>query len=73
MVRDAPRKVWTRKEVEWLENSGAFEGQHYELVEGDLINKTGKRRPHYSAVAHGASRLRALFGEGFVLQEHPST
>src|SRR5215471_2642754 len=71
LVPEAPRKRWTRTEVELLENSCAFEGQHYELVGGDLINKMGKKRPHYSAVAYSGSCLRALFGEGLVLQETP--
>ena len=66
-----PRKHWTRAEVEMLENSGAFDGQHYELVEGDLISKMGKKRPHYSGVASSTEQLIRAFGTGLVFPETP--
>ena len=33
------RRPWTRKDYEVLESTGAFEGQRYELIEGELIDK----------------------------------
>lgn len=45
-----PRKRWTREELDALEGTGLFEGQHLELIEGELFNKTGKRRAHVNAL-----------------------
>lgn len=41
-----PRKRWTRAECERLERHGLIDGQRYELIEGDLIDKMGKNQPH---------------------------
>jgi hypothetical protein len=40
------RKPWTREECAAYERAGLWEGQHYELIEGELINKMGKNSPH---------------------------
>jgi Uma2 family endonuclease len=45
------RKRFTRSEVARLSEAGVFEGQRYELIEGDLIDKMGQNPPHASAVA----------------------
>src|SRR5690242_20722929 len=50
-VKDAPRKSWTREEVEAFERAGLFVGQRYELVEGELINKMGQKKPHFMGTA----------------------
>ena len=57
-----PRKRWTRQEIEVFERSGAWEGQHFELIEGDLINKMGKYLRHALAVKNVAQALALLFG-----------
>ncbi|MFN0166673.1 MAG: Uma2 family endonuclease [Bryobacteraceae bacterium] len=56
------RKQWTRTEVEFLESSGRFPG-HYELVEGELLSKMGKKRPHVIAAGTVLRCLLAVFGD----------
>jgi Uma2 family endonuclease len=41
-----PRKRFTRNEVERMIHAGFFEGQRYELIDGDLIDKMGQDPPH---------------------------
>jgi Uma2 family endonuclease len=67
----AKRKLWTRDEVDALEKLGAFVGQRLELVDGELIDKMGKNRPHVFVVELIRQWLFAVFGAGFVLQESP--
>jgi hypothetical protein len=38
---ELPWKRSTREKVERLTNSGFFEGQRYELIDGELIDKRG--------------------------------
>jgi Uma2 family endonuclease len=45
-----PRKRFTRDEVERLSAEGYFEGQRYELIDGDLVDKTGQNPPHAMAI-----------------------
>ena len=66
-----PRKVWTRAECEALEERGLLTGQHLELIEGELINKMGKKLPHVSAVTLLKAWLVGVFGIPFVIQEAP--
>src|SRR5258708_787473 len=66
-----PRKRWTRAECAVYEQSGMWDGQHYELVEGDLINKMGKNDPHIASVARMVRRLMKMFDEEMVFQEAP--
>lgn len=46
----ALRKRFTREEFERLTESGAFAGQRYELIDGDLIDKMGQNGPHALAI-----------------------
>lgn len=57
-----PRKAWTRRECELIESTGVFEGQRYELIEGDLINKMGMNEPHAILIVRLTAWLVALFG-----------
>lgn len=66
-----PRKRWTRAECEELERIGLFYGQHLELIEGELFNKMGKRRPHVNALLLVVGWLTQVFGTQFVNQEAP--
>lgn len=66
-----PRKVWTRAECAKLEASGLLDQQHFELVEGDLIRKMGKKRPHVNAVTLLMAWLVEVFGVQFVNPEAP--
>jgi Uma2 family endonuclease len=51
VTREAPpRKRFTRREVEAMGESGLFDGQRYELIDGDLIDKMGQKPRHSSAI-----------------------
>jgi len=66
---DPPRKRWTREECVALEASGIWDQQHLELIEGELISKMGKKRPHTNAMVIMHAWLLRVFGEQFVNQE----
>jgi Uma2 family endonuclease len=67
---DPPRKRWTRAEFEsfpdWVLN-----GERLELVEGELISKMGKNRPHVNAQGLLHAWLLGIFGGRFVQSEAP--
>jgi Uma2 family endonuclease len=65
------RKQWTRAECASLEASGLLSQQHLELVEGELIDKMGKNRPHVNALGAMRDWLIEVFGKRFVNQEAP--
>lgn len=50
---DPPRKHWSRAGCEALEDAGLLRGERVELVEGELIDKMGKKRPHVNSVDPG--------------------
>ncbi len=66
-----PRKRWTREECAALEPSGLFERERLELIEGDLISKMGKNRPHVNAFTLMHLWLLEAFGKQFVNAEAP--
>lgn len=66
-----PHKMWTRDEVSILESTGLFEGKHFELIDGELIDKMGKKRPHVLATLATTIALEGIFGREFVNQESP--
>jgi Uma2 family endonuclease len=68
---DPPRKRWTRAECASLEASGLWDQQHLELVQGELISKMGKKRPHVNALVAVQAWLVRTFGEQFVNPEAP--
>lgn len=45
-----PRKRFTRSEVERYIEAGLFEGQRFELIDGDLLDKIGQRPAHAAAI-----------------------
>ena len=65
------RKRWTRREVDGISAAGLLDQQRLELIEGELIDKMGKNRPHVNCVALLHAWLVAIFGARFVLQEAP--
>ncbi|MBZ5617952.1 MAG: Uma2 family endonuclease [Acidobacteriia bacterium] len=67
---DPPRKLWTRSEYDAL-SSGVFDGQRLELIEGELIDKMGKKPPHRNSVALLLKWLFSKFGADCVLQAAP--
>jgi hypothetical protein len=68
---DAPRKRWTRAECAAVEATGIWEQQHLELVDGELISKMGKKRPHVNTLSLVYARLIGVFGPQFVNPEAP--
>ena len=68
---DPPRKRWTRAECVALEDSGLWDQQRLELVQGELISKMGKKRPHVNALVAVQAWLVRTFGEQFVNPEAP--
>lgn len=68
---EPPRKRWTRTECALLETSGLFDQQKLELVEGELINKLSKKRPHTNSLTSLMTWLVQTFGPLFVNQEAP--
>ena len=68
---EPPRKRWTREECDALECSGIWDQQHLELIEGELINKMGKKRPHTISLVRVQAWLVRVFGEQYVNPETP--
>src|SRR5690348_4213660 len=66
-----PRKIWTREECQASECAGLWQGQHYELVEGELIDKMGKKRRHVRAARSVAHALEQIFRWDFIATEAP--
>jgi len=64
-----PHKKWTREECDLLEKAGLAEAHRYELIEGELVLKVGKKNPHMRAVLLLTNWLRSVFGDLRVLQE----
>ena len=68
---DPPRKRWTRAECDELSSSGLFERQRLELIEGELIDKMGKNRPHVISLTLLLGWLIEVFGLHLVNPEAP--
>jgi Uma2 family endonuclease len=66
-----PRKRWTRSECTALEASGVWDQQRLELVQGELISKMGKNRPHVNTLTRLQGWLVQIFGLDFVNPEAP--
>lgn len=69
LTADRPRKRWTREEFLLLEQAGVGELSQYELIEGALIRKKGKKLPHILCLLVASKLLRAIFGYDLILQE----
>ncbi len=65
------RKRWTRRECEIAEKAGVFEGQRYELIEGELIDKMGALPPHSWLLTLLADWLMGTFGASRVRNQMP--
>lgn len=66
-----PRKRWTRAELSVIESAGLLQNQKLELIEGELILKMGKNRPHTVSTWHLLKYLVNVFSIEFVQQEAP--
>ena len=63
---EPPRKKWTRAECAAFEATGLWEGQKLELIEGELIDKMPKKRPHTYTLTFFRGWLVRVFGNNFV-------
>jgi len=63
--------MWTRQECAPLEASGFWAQQRLELIDGELISKRGKKRPHTNTLAATQSFLIRVFGWQFVNSAAP--
>jgi Uma2 family endonuclease len=66
-----PRKRFTRSEVEAMLEAGVFEGQRFELIDGDLIDKMGQKPPHMFAIQRCQELFIELFGSARVRVQGP--
>lgn len=70
-AEELPRKRFTRQEVERLQEAGAFDGQRYELIDGDLFDKMGQNPPHASAIRRIHGWLTRILGGDRVQEQLP--
>jgi Uma2 family endonuclease len=66
---DPPRKRWTRAECAAIAATGVWDQQRFELVEGELIVKVPKNRPHTNVLNVIYAWLLGVFGVQFVNPE----
>ena len=70
-LTNPPRRHWTRGEREQLEGLGLLNGGKWELIEGELLRKMPKKRPHVQVLAILTGWLISIFGDHFVNTEAP--
>ncbi len=70
-LQNPPRKRWTRVECDRAEAAGIFDQQRVELIEGELIVKMSKNRPHVGVAALLTAWLIQIFGARRVNAEAP--
>jgi hypothetical protein len=68
---DAPRKRFTRQEVDRLLDAGVFDGQRWELIDGELFDKMGQKPPHAGTIRRMVKLLTRVFGEDLVQGQLP--
>jgi Uma2 family endonuclease len=61
-LKNPLRRHWTRRERERLEGMGVLDGARWELIEGELLRKLPKKRPHVQALAILTGWLISIFG-----------
>jgi Uma2 family endonuclease len=66
-----PRKRWTRSECDSLEATGLWDRDRLELIDGELITKISRKRPHMVVFMAVLERLAALFGMTYLNPEGP--
>ena len=69
---EIPRKIWTRAEAHALVEAGIPHSGKWELIEGELIDQTGKKRPHVIWQHALHDWLRGVFGTERVESESPN-
>lgn len=71
VLKEPRRKRWTRSECDALAESGVLDCQKLELIEGELIDKMGKNRPHVNSLTLLMGWLVGVFGVPMVIPESP--
>jgi Uma2 family endonuclease len=66
-----PRKRWTRTECERIEATGLWDRERLELIEGELITKMSKNRPHMIVFMSVMEWLVGVFGIKHLNAEGP--
>jgi len=66
-----PRKRWTRAECENLESTGLWNRDRLELIDGELITKMPKNRPHMIVLISVIEWLAGVFGMKHLNPEGP--
>lgn len=69
--RIVPRKVWTRESAHALVDLGFPDASQLELVNGELIDHVGKKRPHVLWQHLVLIWLQGIFGDAYVQSESP--
>lgn len=69
---DPPRlpqlHTWTREEYDRMTERGLFDGQHVELIEGQVLEMAPMGSAHATAVGLAIEALRSLFGSGILIR-----
>src|SRR5690348_16258963 len=65
------RKLWARSECAALESAGFLDRKRLELVDGELIRKIPKNRPHANALAILYDWAIRVFGGRYINSETP--
>ena len=63
--------VFTRGEVDRMPEPGIFDGRRFELIDGELFDKTGQNPPHAYAVRAVNAWLNAIYPRNTVLVQLP--
>jgi len=66
-----PRKRFTREEFDRLDECGFFDGQRYELIDGELIDKMGQNPPHALAIRLTLGWLVSVFKPNLIQVQLP--
>lgn len=54
-----------------MAEAGLFDGERFELIDGDLIDKMGQKPPHANAIRLCLAQLIKIFGVGLVQAQLP--
>lgn len=57
--------LWTRDEYYKIAEFGLFEGQHVELIEGQVIEMSPQGSVHAATITRVSKALEAIFGPGY--------
>jgi Uma2 family endonuclease len=63
----APRR-FTRREFAAISETGVFDDQHVELIDGEILLMPKQGERHVAGIVLAGDALRAVFGKGFVVR-----